>query len=105
MLSCFAPYTAEEMWHRLGHDPESGDSVHASTWPSVDASLVVDETVTCIVQVSGKVRDKLEVPPGIGEVELRELALALPKIQELLGGIPPRTVIVKPPRVVNVVPA
>ena len=105
MLSCFAPYTAEEMWSRLGHDPAEGDSVHASAWPTADPALVVDESVTCIVQVGGKVRDKLEVPPGISETELRELALALPKIQELLGGAAPRTVIVKPPRVVNVVPA
>ena len=105
MLSCFAPYTAEEMWSRLGHDPAAGDSVHASTWPTADPALLVEDAVTCIVQVSGKVRDKLEVPPSIGEDELRELALALPKIQEMLGGQPPRTVIVKPPRVVNVVPA
>ena len=105
MLSCFAPYAAEEMWSRLGHDPASGDSVHASTWPTADPALIVDETVTCIVQIGGKVRDKLEVPPGIGEDELRDLALALPKIQDLLGGAAPRAVIVKPPRVVNIVPA
>ena len=105
MLSCFAPYTAEEMWAQLGHDPAAGDSVHASSWPIADPALVVDELVTCIVQVSGKVRDKIEVPVGIGEDDLRELALALPKIQDLLGGAAPRTVIVKPPRVVNVVPA
>jgi leucyl-tRNA synthetase len=105
MLSCFAPYTAEEMWSRLGHDPAAGDSVHASTWPVADPALLVQESVTCIVQVAGKLRDKLEVAPDISEEALRALALALPKVTEHLGGQPPRTVIVKPPRVVNVVPA
>ena len=104
MLSCFAPYTAEEIWSRLGHDVRAGDSVHASTWPPADPALLVDETVTCIVQVGGKVRDKLEVSPTISEQDLRELALASSRVQELLGGMPPRQVIVKAPRVVNVVP-
>src|SRR3954454_9175632 len=76
MLSCFAPYTAEEVWSRLGHDVEAGDSVHASTWPTADPALLIEDTVTCVVQVSGKVRDRLEVAPSIGEGELRELALS-----------------------------
>jgi leucyl-tRNA synthetase len=105
MLSCYAPYTAEEAWSRLGHDVRSGDSVHASSWPSADPSLLVDESVTCVVQVAGKVRDKLEVPPGIGEDELRELALASARVQESLGGKDVRTVIVRAPKLVNVVPA
>ncbi|MGZ6792988.1 MAG: class I tRNA ligase family protein [Mycobacteriales bacterium] len=104
MLSCYAPYTAEEMWSRLGHDVRSGDSVHASTWPTADPALLVEESVTCVVQVAGKVRDKLEVPPGIAEDELRALALASPKVVELLGGTPPRTVVVRAPKLVNVVP-
>jgi leucyl-tRNA synthetase len=105
MLSCYAPYTAEEIWSRLGHDVETGDSVHDSTWPSADPALLVDDAVTCVVQVAGKVRDKLEVPPGIAEDELRALALASPKVVSLLDGKEPRTVIVRAPKLVNVVPS
>jgi leucyl-tRNA synthetase len=104
MLSCYAPYTAEEIWSRLGHDVVAGDSVHAATWPSADPSLLIDESVTCVVQVAGKVRDKLEVPPGIGEDELRELALASAKVQESLAGRELRTVVVRAPKLVNIVP-
>jgi leucyl-tRNA synthetase len=105
MLSCYAPFTAEEVWSRLGHDIVSGDSVHATTWPSADPSLLVDDVVTCVVQVAGKVRDKLEVPPGIGDDELQALALASAKVQESLDGRAVRTVIVRAPKLVNVVPA
>jgi leucyl-tRNA synthetase len=105
MLSCYAPYTAEEVWSRLGHDVRAGDSVHATTWPSADPSLLIDESVTCVVQVAGKVRDKLEVPPSIGVAELEALALSSPKVQESLAGRAVRTVVVRAPKLVNVVPA
>jgi len=105
MLGCFAPYTAEQVWSLLGHDVDAGDSVHASTWPTAAAELLVDETVTCVVQVAGKVRDRLEVPPSIGETELRALALASAGVVKALDGREPRAVIVRPPRLVNVVPA
>ncbi|MDX6274437.1 MAG: leucyl-tRNA synthetase [Frankiales bacterium] len=105
MLSCYAPYAAEEIWSRLGHDVAAGDSVHASTWPTADPALLVEDTVTCVVQVGGKVRDRLEVPPGIDEAALRELALASDAVQRALDGGGIRTVIVRPPRLVNVVPA
>ncbi len=104
MLSCYAPYTAEEIWSRLGHDVRGGDSVHASTWPTADPALLVDDLVTCVVQVGGKVRDKLQVPPGISEDDLRALVLTSEKVLELLGGTPPRTVIVRAPKLVSIVP-
>ena len=63
MLSLFAPYTAEDMWARLGHSP----AVALAGWPVVDESLLVEETVTAVVQVAGKVRDRLEVSPAIAE--------------------------------------
>ena len=62
------------------------------------------QQVLCVVQVAGKVRGRLEVSPLIGEDELREQALALPAVADLLGGTPPRTVIVRAPKIVNVVP-
>ena len=61
MLSLVAPYTAEDMWARLGHEP----SVALAGWPVVDPALLVEDSVTCVVQVAGKVRDRLEVPPTI----------------------------------------
>jgi leucyl-tRNA synthetase len=105
MLGCFAPYTAEEVWSRLGHDVDSGDSVHDSTWPTADPALLVEDTVTCVVQVQGKVRERLEVPPGIAEDELRALALESAGVVAALAGREVRTVIVRAPKLVNVVPA
>jgi leucyl-tRNA synthetase len=101
LLSLFAPYTAEDMWARLGHEP----CIAVSNWPSVDEALLVEETVTCVVQVAGKVRDRLEVPPGISEDALRELALAAPGVVKALDGKGIRAVVVRAPKLVNVVPA
>ena len=101
LLSLVAPYTAEEMWERLGHEP----TVALAGWPSVDPALLVEDTVTCVVQVAGKVRDRLEVSPSIGEDELRELALASPGVVKALDGAGIRTVVVRAPKLVNIVPA
>ena len=73
-------------------------------WPAADPELLVQDLVTCVVQVSGKVRDRLEVPPGIGEDELRALALAAPGVIRSLAGRGVRAVIVRPPKLVNIVP-
>ncbi len=101
MLSLVAPYTAEDMWARLGHEP----SVALAGWPVVDPDLLVEDSVTCVVQVAGKVRDRLDVSPTIGEEELRALALAAPGVVKALDGGEIRTVIVRAPKLVNVVPA
>ncbi len=100
LLSLFAPYTAEESWAQLGHQP----SVAKAGWPQADPALLVEDEVTCVVQVSGKVRDRLEVPPGISEDDLRELALAAPGILRALGGRRIAKVIVRAPKLVNIVP-
>jgi leucyl-tRNA synthetase len=100
LLSLFAPYTAEDIWSRLGHQP----SVALAGWPLVDERLLVEDTVTCVVQVAGKVRDRLQVPPGIDQDALRELALASPAVRRALDGEGVRTVVVRAPRLVNVVP-
>jgi leucyl-tRNA synthetase len=101
LLSLFAPYTAEECWELLGHQP----SVANAGWPAADPALLVEEEVTCVVQVSGKVRDRLEVPPGIGEDQLRVLALSAPGVVRALAGRGVKAVIVRPPKLVNIVPA
>jgi leucyl-tRNA synthetase len=100
MLSLVAPYTAEDMWSLLGHEP----SVARAGWPVVDEKLLVQETVTCVVQVAGKVRERLEVSPDIDEAALRELALHSPGVVTTLDGAEIRTVIVRAPKLVNIVP-
>ncbi len=107
MLSLFAPYTAEECWEALAGlvGPAGIPSVARASWPTADGALLVEESVTCVVQVNGKVRDRLEVPPDIAEGDLRELALAAAGVTRALGGQEVRRVIVRPPKLVNIVAA
>ncbi|MEY4137476.1 MAG: hypothetical protein RL205_1604 [Actinomycetota bacterium] len=100
ILSLVAPYTAEDMWARLGHQP----CVALAGWPVVDPALLVEDSVTCVVQIQGKVRDRLDVSPDISEADLREQALALPGIAAALEGRGIKTVIVRAPKLVNIVP-
>ncbi|WP_100423062.1 leucine--tRNA ligase [Sediminihabitans luteus] len=101
MTAPVAPHIAEELWSRLGHD----ESLAHEPFPVADPALLVEDTVTCVVQVQGKVRARLEVPPSIGEDALREAALAEPNVVRALDGRGIRTVIVRAPKLVNVVPA
>ena len=100
LLAPLAPHITEELWARLGHT----GSLIREPYPVADPALLVEDTVTCVVQVQGKVRDRLEVPPSIGEDALRDLALATAGVQRALDGRAVRTVIVRAPRLVNVVP-
>ena len=100
MVAPLAPHIAEELWHRLGHD----QSLAHEPFPVADPELVAEDTITAVVQVRGKLRAQLEVSASITEDELRELALAHPRIvKEIPNGI--RKVIVRAPKLVNVVPA
>ena len=100
MVAPLAPHIAEELWHRLGHE----QSLAHEPFPVADPELVTEDTITAVVQVRGKLRAQLEVPTSITEDELRELALAHPRIvKEIPNGV--RKVIVKAPKLVNVVPA
>ncbi|ROR91610.1 leucine--tRNA ligase [Nocardioides aurantiacus] len=99
LLSLVAPYTAEEMWERLGHEP----TVARVPWPVVDEALLVEESVTAVVQVQGKVRARLEVAPDVSEADLEAAALADPAVQRALEGKQVRKVIVRAPKLVNVV--
>ncbi|HJR89234.1 MAG TPA: leucine--tRNA ligase [Aeromicrobium sp.] len=100
MLAPFAPHIAEELWSRLGHV----ESLAYHPFPTADPAFLVEESVTCVVQVQGKVRARLEVSPAISEDELTALALAEPNVQRALDGKEPRRVIVRAPKLVNVVP-
>ena len=99
LLSMVAPYTAEDMWAALGHEP----TVAKANWPAVDEALLVRENVTCVVQVQGKVRVRLQVSPDVDEAGLRELVQADPGVQEALAGKTVRKVIVRAPKLVNFV--
>ena len=100
LLSLVAPYTAEDMWARLGHGP----SVARAGWPAVDPALLVREEVTCVVQVAGKVKGRLQVSPDIDAAALEAAALADPAVQRALEGRTAQRVIVRPPKLVNIVP-
>jgi leucyl-tRNA synthetase len=99
-LSLFAPYSSEEAWSVLRRPAP----VIRAGWPEADPALLVEESVTCVVQVAGKVRDRLDVPPAIAADELERLALASPKVQDALGGAGIAKVIVRAPKIVNIVP-
>jgi leucyl-tRNA synthetase len=99
LLSLVAPYVAEEMWERLGHEP----TVARASWPVVDEALLVEESVTAVVQVQGKVRGRLEVSPDISEADLEAAALADAAVQRALDGATVRKVIVRAPKLVNIV--
>ncbi|HSL68158.1 MAG TPA: class I tRNA ligase family protein, partial [Actinomycetota bacterium] len=100
MLGPFAPFMAEELWREaLGNRT----SVHVSSWPSFDPELAREERVTLVVQVDGKVRDRLEVDAAADESTCRELALASANARRFLNGRQVRQVIVRAPRLVNIV--
>ncbi|WP_299927547.1 leucine--tRNA ligase [uncultured Nocardioides sp.] len=99
LLSLVAPYTAEEMWERLGHEP----TVVRVGWPEVDEALLVEDSVTAVVQVKGKVRARLEVAPDISEADLEAAALADAGVQRAIDGATVRKVIVRAPKLVNIV--
>jgi leucyl-tRNA synthetase len=107
MLSLFAPYTAEESWEVLGGPagPAGILSVARASWPAADPALLVQETVTCVVQVNGKVRDRLEVSPDITEAQLHDLAVTAPGVTRALAGQEITRVVVRPPKLVNIVAA
>ena len=99
LLSLVAPYTAEEMWERLGHQP----TVARAGWPVVDEELLVEDSVTAVVQVQGKLKARLEVSPDISEADLEAAAMADEAVQRALEGKQVRKVIVRAPKLVNVV--
>ena len=99
LLSLYAPYTSEDMWHALGHD----NPVLTAGFPQVDESLLVDDTVTAIVQIKGKVKARLEVSKDISEAELEKQALEDETIAKLVEGSEIRKVIVRAPKLVNIV--
>ena len=99
LLSLVAPFTAEEMWQRLGHEP----TVARAGWPVVDEALLVEDAVTAVVQVQGKVKARLEVAPDISGADLEAAALADPAVQRAIDGREVRKVVVRAPKLVSIV--
>jgi len=98
LLAPMAPHVTAELWE-LRH----GTHVHEQAWPTHDPAMLAVDTVTMVVQVNGKVRDRIEVAPDVPEDVARDLALASAQVQAHLSG-EPRKVVVRPPRLVNIVP-
>jgi leucyl-tRNA synthetase len=99
MLSLVAPFTAEEMWDRLGHKP----AIATAGWPVVDEKLLVADAVEAVLQINGKIKERIEVPPTITDAEIEALALAHPTIAAELNGVTPKKVIARAPKIVNIV--
>ncbi|MFT4245365.1 MAG: leucine--tRNA ligase [Micrococcaceae bacterium] len=99
VLSLVAPYTAEDLWEKLGHK----ESVVHASWTEVDEDLLVQETLTAVVQVNGKLRHKMEVPANITAEELEKQALEAESVQRAIGDKPIRKVINRAPKLISVV--
>jgi leucyl-tRNA synthetase len=100
LLAPLTPHVTAELWEHLW---PGEPSVHLQTWPVFDPELVRQDTVTMVIQVNGKVRDKVEVDAGISEADAEAAALASEKVAAALNGGTPQRVVVRPPRLVNVV--
>ena len=98
-LSLIAPYTAEEMWERLGYKP----SVSLAGWPQVDEALLEEDAVTAIFQINGKIKARVEVAPSISDQELEAMAFGDESIKSELNGAIPKKIITKAPKFVNIV--
>jgi len=99
LLAPVAPHITEELWEQRG----KSYSIHQQAWPSWDEDIAREDMITLVVQVNGKVRDKLTVPEGSDDGVLKELALASEKIQKWLEGKEPRQVIAVKGKLVNIV--
>jgi leucyl-tRNA synthetase len=100
LLAPMAPHITAELWERRHRGQPS---VHLQRWPVYDPDLVRQDTVTMVVQIHGKVRDRIEVDADISEADAEAVALASPKIVEALDGATPKRVVTRPPRLVNIV--
>ena len=99
MLSLVAPFTSEEMWERLGHKP----AIATAGWPVVDPALLVADEVEAVIQINGKIKDRMTVSPSISDADFEAAALALPSIVAELAGATPKKVIARAPKLVNIV--
>ena len=98
-LSLVAPYTAEDMWERLGHKP----AVALAGWPTIDESLLGADNVTAVLQISGKIKERIEVSPNISQADLEKMALDNAVIKAEIAGARIKKIITVAPKLVNIV--
>ncbi len=99
LLAPLAPHITEELWHQIGQH----ESIHVQPWPTYDEALTRDAVVTVVVQVNGKVREKLEVAAEASQEEVQALALASERVQANLGGRTPKKIVYVPGKLINLV--
>jgi leucyl-tRNA synthetase len=99
MMAPITPHITEELWAHLGKPY----SIHQQSWPEVDRAATMEDQITLVVQVNGKLRDRITLPAGISDEDARAAALGSPAIQKFLGGVVPKKVIVVPGKLVNIV--
>jgi leucyl-tRNA synthetase len=99
MVAPVAPHISEELWARLG----KRYSIHTQAWPKVDDAAAIEDEITLVLQINGKVRDRIQVPVSITSEQAQEFALSSPAVQKHLGGQTPRKVILVPGKLVNIV--
>jgi leucyl-tRNA synthetase len=99
VMAPITPYITEELWHRRGHE----SSIHLEPWPAYDEAMTIEDVVTVVVQVNGKLRDRLEVPRGEDVESVKEQALASPRVQHYTEGKEILKVVTVPDKLVNVV--
>jgi leucyl-tRNA synthetase len=99
LLAPFAPHITEELWHQIGHS----DSIHLQSWPKWDPELVKEEIITLVIQINGKVRDKIEVESDISEEKAKELAISREKIKKWIKGKKIKKVVFVPGKLINIV--
>ena len=99
LLSPFAPHITEELWHLIGHE----DSIYLAPWPTYDLNALVQDEVEIVLQISGKVRDRIVVPTGSTYEQLEAIALSNDKIKEFTAGKEMLKIIVVPGKLVNIV--
>jgi leucyl-tRNA synthetase len=104
LLNPFAPHRSSELWERLS--AEFGDTrgdITQQSWPSYDERLLVEDEVEIVIQINGKIRDRVRMPTTATDQELKEVALTNPKVQDRIAGKTVRNVIVVPKKLVNIV--
>ncbi|MDD4550151.1 MAG: leucine--tRNA ligase [Syntrophomonadaceae bacterium] len=99
LLSPFSPHICEELWHATGNT----DSIHSQAWPIFDAAALVQDEIEIVVQISGKVKDRITVPANASDDELQQLSLKSSKVNELTKGKEIVKIIVVPKKLVNIV--
>ena len=94
---------SEELWHQTGFAKQSGTSIHVATWPSYDDALTIDDEIELVLQVNGKILNKVAARRGLSKPEAEEIALKDDKVKSKINGSAVRKVIVVPDKLVNVV--